>query len=71
MGASEEVEALLLLVSDLAPVSSSYFLKMLAEKLTQKFYRVVGYLGVIAMKDLNKIFPNKLADPVGMELLEL
>ena len=71
VGDSEGVGALLLLVLNLAPASSSCFLEMLAGGLTQELCRVVQDLRAIAKDgDLNVIFPNDLADPFSVELLK-
>ena len=44
----------------------------MVRKLTQKVYQVVQNFGAIARDgDLNVIFLNGLADPLGIELLEL
>ena len=39
--------------------------------LTRELYWVVRDPGDIIIEGLNVIFPNKLADPLGIELLEL
>ena len=74
VGALGQIGASLLPASDLLvmPASSSCSPRMLAGGLMQGLRRVVRNLGAIA-KDggLNVIFPNGLADPLGMELLEL
>ena len=69
--ASRRVGALLLPVLDLALASLSYFLGMSVGKLMQRLCRVMQNPGTIAIKGLNVIFLNRLADPLGMELLEL
>ena len=71
VGVLERVRALLLLASDLMPASLSYSLKMSAKGLIQRLYRVMQNPGVIAIKGLNVIFLNELADLLGTELLEL
>ena len=70
--ASEGVEASLLPVSDFTPPSSSCSLGMLAEGLMQKLRQVVYNSGAIARDEgLNLILPNRLADLLGIKLLEL
>ena len=74
VGASRGVGTSLLPVLDLppwAPASSSCSMGLI-ERLTQGLRQVVGDSGAIAKdRDLNIILPNGLADPLGMELLEL
>ena len=45
--------------------------KFLARRGIKGLRWVVQDLGAIAMKGLNVIFLNRLADPLGMKLLEL
>ena len=75
VGALRGIEASSLSASNLEPeilASSSYFLRILAKKLTQKLRQVVQNLRVIVKnRDLNVFFLNKLANPLGIELLEL
>ena len=71
VGVLGEVGALLLPALDFAPTSSSCFPKMLAGGLTQGLRRVMQDLGAIAMKSLNVILSNELADLLGIKLLEL
>ena len=75
VGASKEIRALLLLALDFlarpwVPVSLSYSIE-LTKKLTQGLRWVVQDLEAIAIEGLNVILSNGLADPLGMELLEL
>ena len=65
------VRALLLLASDLVPASLSCFLGMSTRELMQGLRQAVQDPWAIAMKGLNMILLNGLADPLGMELLEL
>ena len=75
VGASGGVRALLLPTSDLLPrlwAPTSLFCSIeLTGRLTQGLCRMVQDLGAIAMKSLNVILSNGLADPLNMELLEL
>ena len=72
MGASRRIEALFLPASDLAPTSLSCFPEMSAGGLMQELHWVVRDCGAIAKdRGLNVIFLNKLADPLGIELLKL
>ena len=74
VGASRGVGASLLPTSDLlpwVPASSSCSFRS-AERLTQGVRRVVRDLEAIVKEGgLNVILPKGLADPLGMELLEL
>ena len=72
--ASRRIRASSLPALDLSGVLASLFCspEMLARGLTQGFCWVVQDLGVIAKDEsLNVILPNRLADPLGMELLEM
>ena len=72
MGALGKIRALLLLVLDLVLAGSFFSLEMSVGRLIQKFRQVVQDFGAIAMdRGLNIIFLNKLADLLGIELLEL
>ena len=71
VGALGGVGALLLLALDITPASSSCFLEISAGKMTQGLCQVVQDPGAIAIKSLNVIFLNGLADLLGMELLEM
>ena len=75
VGASGGVKTLLLLISDFpdglwASASLSCSMELNGE-LTQELRWVVQDSGAIAMRGLNVILPNGLADPLGMELLKL
>ena len=70
--ASGGVEALALSVLDLLLVNSSRCQEILARRLTRAFRRVVQNPWTIAKnRGLNVIFLNELANPLGMEFLEL
>ena len=76
VGTSEEIEASLLPVLDLlaeplTPASSSCSVGLFG-RLMQRLRRVVQDSGVIVRDGvLIVILPNKLADPLDMQLLEL
>ena len=76
MGASGGVKALLLLALDFLTrpwASASLFCSIkLTERLTQGLCQMVEDPGAIAKDEgLNMIFPNRLADPLNIELLEI
>ena len=72
MGALREIRASLLPASDFAPASLSCSLGMSDRGLTQGLCRLVQDLKAIAKeRSLNVTFPNGLADPLDMKLLEL
>ena len=72
MGALEGIGDLLLLASDLAPANLSCSLEMLAGGLTKGSAGWCKILELFAKNgDLNVIFLNRLADPLGVELLKL
>ena len=72
VGVSRGVRVLSLLVLDLVPASLSCSLEILARELTQGFCQIMRNLGAIVKdRGLNKIFPSRLADFLGIELLEL
>ena len=71
MEAWRGVKASLLPTSNLALASSSYYLGMLVRKLMQKLHQVVRDPRAIAIKGLNVIFLNGVANLLGMELLKL
>ena len=65
------VGASLLPALDLMPTSLSCSPRMLIERLTWELSQVVQNPGAIAIKSLNMILPNQLADPLDMKLLEV
>lgn len=72
MRALGKVWALLLLAFDLVAtqISLSCFPEMLVRRLTQEFHQVLDF-GIIAKDgDLSVIFSNKLANLLGIKLLE-
>ena len=74
VGALGEIGASLLPASDIlgTPVSLSYSLGISAEIFTQGLHQIVQDPGAIVKnRGLNVIFPNGLADPLDIELLEL
>ena len=69
---SKRIEALLLSVLDLTLASLSCSPGILAKKLMQELHQVVRDLRIIAKNgSLNVILPNRLADLLDMEFLEL
>ena len=73
--ALKEVKTLLLPILDFLTgpytLESSSCSLRLTGRLTQELCWVVQDPEAVAIEDLNVIFPNKLVDPLGMELLEL